>query len=73
MKIHFPLLKFFESVLRPFEDYFSSYEMGQSLGRVKMGELKEKPSDRPASRTWLVSHVPCVVLEPTPDSGEMIK
>ena len=31
---------FFNSVLRPFQDYFSSYEMGQSVyvGGAKTGE-----------------------------------
>ena len=48
---------FFNSVLRPFQDYFSSYETGQSVGGAKTGEPREKPPDTPASRTWLVSHV----------------
>ena len=34
---------FFNSVLRPFQDYFSSYEMGQSVGGAKTGEPREKP------------------------------
>ena len=29
---------FFNSVLRPFQDYFSSYETGQSVGGAKTGE-----------------------------------
>ena len=29
---------FFYSVLRPFQDYFSSYETGQSVGGAKTGE-----------------------------------
>ena len=57
------------SVLRPFQDYFSSYEMGQSVGGAKTGEPQEKPPGTPASRTWLVSHVARVVLKPTPDTG----
>ena len=44
-----------ETVKRPFQDYFSSYETGQSIGGVKMGEPREKPPGTPASRTWLVS------------------
>ena len=28
----------FKSVLRPFQDYFSSYETGQSVGGAKTGE-----------------------------------
>ena len=47
----------FDSVLNPFQDYFSSYETGQSVGGAKTGEPREKPPGTPASRTWLVSHV----------------
>ena len=54
---------FLNSVLRPFQDYFSSYETGQSVGGAKTGEPREKT---PASRTWLVSHVARAGLEPTP-------
>ena len=50
---------FFTSVLRTFQDYFSSYEMGQSVGGRKRDNPPEKPSDTPASRTWLVSHGQC--------------
>ena len=50
----------------PFQDYFSSYETGQSVGGAKTGEPREKPPDTPASRTWLVSHVARAGLEPTP-------
>ena len=57
---------FFNSVLRPFQDYFSSYETGQSVGGAKAGEPREKPPSTPASRTWLVSHVARAGLEPTP-------
>ena len=51
------LLQFFNSVLRLFQDYFSSYKTGQSVGGAKTGESREKPPDTPANRTWLVSHV----------------
>ena len=65
---------FFNSVLRPFQDYFSSYETGQLVGGAKTGEPREKPPDTPASRTWLVSHVARAGLEPKPrHSGEMIE
>ena len=33
----------YNSVLRPLQDYFSSYETGQSVGRAKTGEPREKP------------------------------
>ena len=58
---------FFYSVLRPFQEYFSSYETGQSVDGAKMGEPREKQPGTPASRTWLVLHVPSVGLKPTPD------
>ena len=57
---------FFDSVLHPFQDYFSSYETGQSVGGAKTGEPREKTPDTPASRTWLVSHVARAGLELTP-------
>ena len=57
---------FLNSVLCPFQDYFSSYETGQSVGGAKTGEPREKPPETPASRTWLVSHVASAGLEPTP-------
>ena len=41
----------------PFQDYFSSYETGQSVGGAKTEEPREKPPFTPSSRTWLVSHV----------------
>ena len=60
---------FFNSVLLPFQDYFSSYETGQSVGGAKTGEPREKLPDTPASRTWLVSHVARAGLEPTLDTA----
>ena len=60
---------FVNSVLRPFQDYFSSYETGQSVGGAKTGEPREKPPDTPAIRTWLVSHVAKTGLEPTSDTA----
>ena len=60
---------FLNSVLRPFQDYFSSYETGQSVGGAKTGEPREKPPETPSSRTWLVLHVARAGLEPTPDTA----
>ena len=57
---------FFDLVLRPFQDYFSSFDTGQSVGGAKTGEPREKPPYTPASRTWLVSHMARAGLEPTP-------
>ena len=63
------LFFFFDSVLLPFQDYSSSYETVQSVGGAKTGEPREKTPGTPASRTWLVSHVARVGLEPTPDTA----
>ena len=60
------VILFFNSVLRLFQCYFSSYETGQSVGGAKTEEPREKPPGTPASRTWLVSHVARAGLEPTP-------
>ena len=60
---------FFYSVLRPFQDYFSSFETGQSVGGAKTGVPREKPPGTPAKRTWLVSHVASAGLVPTPDTA----
>ena len=60
---------FFNSVLRPFQDYFSSYETGQAVGGAKTAEPREKPPGTHASRTWLVSYVPYLGLEPTTDTA----
>ena len=57
----------FNSVLLPFQDYFSSYETGQSVGGAKMGEPQEKTH---ASKTYLVSHVLSAGLEPTPQRSD---
>ena len=61
------------SVLRPFQDYFSSYETGQSVGGAKTGEPLEKPPDAPASRTWLVSCGQSGARTHTRHSGEIIE
>ena len=60
---------FFNSVLRPFQDYFSSYETGQSVGGAKTGAPREKTLGTPAIRTWFVSHVARAGLEPTPETA----
>ena len=49
-----------------FQDYFTHIETSQSEGGAKTGVPREKPPDTPASRTWLVSLVIRVGLEPTP-------
>ena len=57
---------FFNSVLRPFQEYFTNIEVSQSVGAAKMGVPQEKPPGTPASRTWLVPHVTRVGLKTTP-------
>ena len=42
-----------------FQDYFSSYETGQSVGGAKTGETQEKSPGTPANSA---------ALEPTPDT-----
>ena len=42
--LHFVIVIIFNSVLRPFQDYFSSYETGKSVG----GRKREKPRENPA-------------------------
>ena len=54
LEVNYYYFFFFNSVLRPFQDYFSSYEMGQSVGGAKTGEPGEKPPVTP---------------KPTPDYG----
>ena len=62
----------FNSVLRPFQDYFSSYETGQSVGGAKI-EPQEKPPGTPANRTWLVSRGQSGARTHTRHSSEMIE
>ena len=60
----------FNSVIRHFQDYFSSYETHQSVGGTKTGVPYEKKNPgTPASSTWFVSHVDSVGLEPTPGTA----
>ena len=60
----------FNSVLRPFGVYFSSYETGQSVGGRKREIPEKKTPGTPASRSWLVSHVASTGLEPTTDTED---
>ena len=52
----FYLFIYFYSVLRPFHDYFSSYETGQSVGGAKTGESREKHLTHPQAELGL-SHM----------------
>ena len=62
--------RMFYSVLRPFQDYFSLYEMGQSVGGAKTGEPREKHLAHPQAALGLSHMWPVwAVLEPTPDTA----
>ena len=63
---------FFYSVLRSFQDYFSSYETGLSVGGSKKGEPREKQPGTPESRTCL-TYGQCGAQTHTRHSGEMIE
>ena len=53
------------SVLLPVH-YLSSYEAAELVRGTKTGEPREKVPGIPESRTWLVSHVSDMGLEPKP-------
>ena len=57
----------FYSVLRPFQDYFSSSETGQSVGGRKRKKPENNHLAHPQER--LVSLVARAGLEPTPDTA----
>ena len=61
-------LFFFNSVLRPFQDYFSSYETGQSVGGQKGENPEKKHLAHPQAELGL-SHVASAGLEPAPDTA----
>ena len=50
------LMIFFNSVLRPFQDYFSSYETGQSVGGRKRENLEKNHLAHPQAELCL-SHM----------------
>ena len=64
---------FFSFSLCPFQDYFSSYETGQSVGGAKTGGPGEKPPDTPASRTACLTCGLSGARTHTRHSGEMIE
>ena len=53
---------FFDSVLHPFQDYFTSYEMGQSVGGVKTGEHREKNMPTWHTRKQYLASLTCAPL-----------
>ena len=58
---------FFNSVLRPFQDYFQLIRDGPISRWAKTGEPREKTPGTLASKPWLVSHVAGAGLEPNHD------
>ena len=61
-----PLAKisFFDLGFMAHEDYFTHFELSQSLGGAKMGQPREKPTDHPQTELGL-SHVTRARLKPT--------
>ena len=64
---------FFNAVLHPFQDYFSSYETGQSVGGAKIGEHGEKHLAHPQAEFGLSQCCKCGAGTHTRHSGGMIK
>ena len=60
---------FFHSVLRPFQDYFSSYETGQSVGGRKRDNPEKKHVAHPQAELDLYHYVAGTGLGPTPDTA----
>ena len=54
----------FDLGLTAHQDYFTHYELSQSLGGAKTGDPREKTSDHPQAEHGL-SHVTRARLEPT--------
>ena len=64
----------FDSVLRPFQDYFSSYETGQSVGGGRKRENPEKKHlAHPQAELGLFHMWPKRCSNPHRHSGEMIE
>ena len=57
-----------EHFLRNGPLHWQANNIPESVRGAKMGELQEKTPGTPASRSWHVSYVPPVGLEPTPDT-----
>ena len=65
----YPLFIFFlHTVLRPFQDYFSSYETGQSVGGQKLENPEKINLAHPQAEPGLFQ-VASAGLEPTPDTA----
>ena len=55
--LFFFFLFFFLFSFTSLSSFFTHIETNQSVGGAKTGVPGEKPTDTPASRTWLVSHM----------------
>ena len=60
---------FFNSVLPLFQDYFSSYDTGQSVGGQKRENSEQKHVAHPQAELGFLSHVVSAGHEPTPDTA----
>ena len=71
--IHSFIYLFIYLVLRPFQDYFSSYETGKSVGGAKTGETREKPPGTPQAECLAcLACAPCGARTHARHSGETI-
>ena len=69
LKFQIYFIFFYYSVLRPFQDYFSSYETGQSVGGQKQENPEKNHLTHPQAELWHVSHMARAGLEPTLDTA----
>ena len=60
---------FFPTVLHPFQDYFSSYETGQSIGGRKRENPEKNNLAHPQAELGLSHMWPVQALKPTPDTA----
>ena len=67
------ILFYFYSVLRPFQDYFSSYETGQSVGGRKWENPEKNHLAHPQAELGLSHMWPLRARSHTRHSGEMIE
>ena len=72
-KFKYFFFSFFLFSLTSLSSFFTHIETDQSVGGAKTGVPGKKPSDTPASRTWLVPHVTRAPSEARTHIGEMIE
>ena len=57
------LLLLFNSVLHPFQDYFSSNEMGQSVGRRKRENPEKKKTPAKSASDFIYLHLHSIFIK----------